>query len=131
MANDAPRPILISIVAILQFLAGLLFVFAGIVMLGGMITVADTPELAQLGALGGAGMLILGLVYLVIAGGFWNGWKIMWYIGVIVHTLSIIIYVYYVATGAGIMTYAVSIIISLLILLYLFTRGVREFFGVA
>ena len=131
MANDAPRPILISIVAILQFLAGLLFVFAGIVMLGGMITIADAPELAQLGALGGAGMLILGLVYLVIAGGFWNGWKIMWYIGVIVHTLSIIIYVYYVATGAGIMTYAVSIIISLLILLYLFTRGVREFFGVA
>lgn len=131
MANDAPRPILITIIAIIQFLIGLAAVFAGIVLLAGILTVSDIPEMAQMGAIGGAGMLIVGLIYLVIAGGFWNGWKIMWYIGVIVHTISILLSIYTVATGAGIMSYAISIIISLVILLYLFTRGVREFFGVA
>ena len=130
MASNAPRPILITILAILEFLGGLLFLIAGIVIVAGVITTADVPELAELGSIGGIGFIIVGLIALIIAGGFWNGWSIMWYLGVIFNAISAAFIVYTMFTGGGIVAGIIPLIIELIILFYLFRPGVKEFFGI-
>jgi len=130
MASNAPRPILITILAILEFLGGLLFLIAGIVIVAGVITTADVPELAELGSIGGIGFIIVGLIALIIAGGFWNGWSIMWYLGVIFNAISAAFIVYTMFTGGGIVAGIIPLIIELVILFYLFRPGVKEFFGI-
>ena len=130
MASNAPRPILITILAILEFLGGLLFLLAGIVIVAGVVTTADVPELAELGSIGGIGMIIVGLIALIIAGGFWNGWSIMWYLGVIFNAISAIFIVYTMVTGGGIVAGIIPLIIELVILFYLFRPGVKSFFGI-
>jgi len=131
MANGASRPILITIIAILEFLAGILALIAGIVIVAGVITTADVPELANFGSLGGGAMIVLGLIAIVIAGGFWNGWKIMWYLGFIFSAISIIFSIYTIVTTGTFAAEIIPIIINLIIIFYLTRQGVKEFFGVA
>ncbi len=135
MANEKSRPILITIIAILEFLSGLVLLLAGIAIVAGMITMADVPDAAVLGAYGGGVFIVIGIIAIIIAGGFWNGWKIMWYLGIIFSILSLIFTIYAIATspsiGAAIGANIISIIINLIILFYLTRQGVKEFFGVA
>jgi hypothetical protein len=135
MANGKSRPILISILAILEFLGGLIVLLAGIAIVAGIVTTADVPELASLGAVGGGALIVAGIIAIIIAGGFWNGWKIMWYLGIIFSILSLIFMIYSAVTSGDIVGVLVAnvieIIINLLILFYLTRQGVKEFFGVA
>ncbi|MBR4684995.1 hypothetical protein PED39_04985 [Methanomassiliicoccales archaeon LGM-RCC1] len=129
MSSDKNRPVVISIVAILNFLIGLFFLAGGIVMALGIIDIsAHVPEMAEYAALGGGIVILIGIIYLVIAGGMWNGWKIMWYIGVIVNGLSLImgIATIFVGSFVGI----IPLVIDAIILYYLFRPGVKEFFGI-
>ena len=128
MSSDKNRPILISIVAILNFLAGLFFLLGGAVVGLNIIDISgNVPEIAGFTAVGGAILAIIGIIYLIIAGGMWNGWKVMWYIGVIVNGLSLIMGIasLFVGSFVGI----IPIVIDALILYYLFRPGVKEFFG--
>jgi hypothetical protein len=129
MASDKNRPILITIIAILYFLAGIFVVIGGILMITGTIAVEDVEEdLKGLASAGGAVLVVMGLISIVLAGGFWNGWKIMWYLGVIFTAISLIMGVASLFTGVfvGIIT----LIIDALIMYYLFRPGVKAFFGV-
>ena len=129
MASDKSRPILITIIAILYFLAGIFVVIGGILMITGTIAVEDVEEdLKGLASAGGAVLVVMGLISIVLAGGFWNGWKIMWYLGVIFTAISLIMGVASLFTGVfvGIIT----LIIDTLIMYYLFRPGVKAFFGV-
>lgn len=129
MANDKQRPILISVIAILYFIAGIFAVIAGIALMLGVITQADMGqgfEDMSMTVLGAA-LLIYGLFNLVMAGGFWNGWTIMWILGVIFTALGLIIGIASIFFGGFIGI--IPIIIYLLILWYLFRPGVKEFFG--
>ena len=131
MANDKPRPILISIIAILEFIAGILAILAGIVIILGFASFGDV-DLSTLGAYSGGIVIVAGIIALIIAGGFWNGWKIMWYLGMIFSILYIILSVAGMAMtgfqgiGLGAIVY---IIINLIIIWYLLRPGVKEFFG--
>ena len=127
---DASRPILITIVAILEFLAGLLLVLGGILLFAGVISSGDLdPELADLGNAGAIVMIIFGIVNLIIAGGFWNGWAIMWYIGLIVNAIGAAFAIYTIVTTGEIGS-VIPLIIYAVIIFYLFRPKVKEFFGI-
>ena len=124
MADDKSRPLLITIIAILYFIAGVLGVLAGILLLVGGAAVG---ELA-LGGMTGGILVVMGLINLVIAGGYWNGWKAIWYLAVIFGFISIIICVVGLFTTGGVSI--VGLIIQALLLYYMFRPNVKEFFGI-
>lgn len=128
MATRSSRPILIGLLAILYFLTGLLCIIGGILLLiGGVIDVSD-ESVKNLVDYGGIPLIVTGVLSLIIAGGLWNGWKIMWYLGVIFEIIGIIGCVGMIVTGM--IPAIVFLIIALLILYYLFRPGVKSFFGV-
>ncbi|MBO7352182.1 MAG: hypothetical protein J6U12_04635 [Candidatus Methanomethylophilaceae archaeon] len=129
MARDAPRPILITIIAILEFLIGLLILVGGVLLIAGVISAGDVdPEFADLGNAASIAMIVIGLLNIIIAGGFWNGWSIMWYIGLIVNGIGLIVAIYgLITTGIG---SAIPLVIYAVILFYLFRPGVKDFFGI-
>jgi lysylphosphatidylglycerol synthetase-like protein (DUF2156 family) len=129
MESDKKRPILITIIAVLTFLGGLLALIAGIVLAAGIVSTSDLdPDIANLGTALWAALIVLGLIYIILAGGFWNGWKVMWYLGVIFSGIGLIFGIasFFFGTFVGI----IPIIIDILILYYLFRPGVKEFFGI-
>ena len=124
MADEKSRPLLITIIAILYFIAGVLGVLAGILLLVGGATVG---ELA-LGGMTGGILVVMGLINLVIAGGFWNGWKAIWYLAVIFGFISIILFVVGLFATGGVSI--LGLIIQALLLYYMFRPNVKEFFGI-
>ena len=130
MANDKPRPILITIIAILEFIAGIIALGIGILTVISGSIVGD--EIAVLGAYAGTILIVAGIIAIIIAGGFWNGWKIMWYLGLIFSVLYIIMSIAgmvmsgFQGIGLGAIVY---IIINVIIIWYLFRPHVKEFFG--
>ncbi len=130
MASDKSRPIVITIVAILEFLAGIITLLAGLAVVFGMSIGVDIPsEFEALGSFMGIALIASGILAIVIAGGFWNGWKIMWYIGVVVNAIELLFSVVSIFSGAG-FSAVLPILINLIILFYLFRPGVKEFFGI-
>ncbi len=115
---------LITIIAILYFVAGLLAVLGGILL---MVGGAAVGELA-LGGMTGGVLLVVGLINLVIAGGFWNGWKAIWYLAVIFGFIEIILCVVGLFTTGGVSL--IGLIIQALLLYYMFRPNVKEFFGI-
>ena len=131
MAEEKDRPLFVTIVAILYFIGALILIIGGILIALGTIAasaISAEPIMGLTGAAMGAVCVVMGIIYLIIAGGLWNGWKIMWYLGVILSALSALLgIVTILASGfAGI----VGILINLLILYYLFRPNVKEFFGI-
>lgn len=109
MAN---RPILITIVAILYALSGLISVLDGVV--GGI----------------NYDQVIIGIITLVIAGGLFGGWKIIWYIALIFASLNILLDLYILITTGTLSAGIVTLIINLVIVFYLTRSGVKEFFNI-
>ncbi len=124
MADGSSRPLLITIIAILYFVAGLLAVLGGILL---MVSGAAVGQLA-LGGMTGGVLLVVGLINLVIAGGFWNGWKAIWYLAVIFGFIEIILCVVGLLTTGGVSL--IGLIIQALLLYYMFRPNVKEFFGI-
>ena len=145
--TDADRPILIGIVAILNIVLGLVAIILGVVVLanmGGIITDfvdqiweqihEQFPDLTKddiinaLKLAGGFPMVLAGLINALIGVGMWLGWRIMWYIGLVVNILELL---FGIATLIfGNFTAIVSIIINGLIVYYLFRPGVKAFFNI-
>ena len=126
MAEGNDRPLLISIIAILYFISGILCLLSGILLALGMTSVSGDFTVST--TVLGAGGVIIGIIMLVIAGGFWNGWRIMWYLGVIFTGIGIIAGI--MAILAMQISAVISLVIYILILYYLFRPKVKEFFGI-
>ena len=73
--------------------------------------------------------MIAGLINIVIAGGFWNGWKAIWYLAVIFGIIEILFDIVAIATGGFVAV--IGLIIQALLLYYMFRPKVKEFFGIA
>lgn len=114
----ASRPLLITIIGALYALVGVLAILAGIVL---AIGDAASDALAA-GAVGGGIVAIVGLIYIVIALGFFKGWKLWWYLGVLFSIIGIILGL--LSFPAGLLV----VIIQLIILWYLFRDNVKAFF---
>ena len=121
-AMPPKRPIGVTIIAILSFLAGLVEILGGVALLG----------LAALGATAGAGflaafagiiggvLLILGLITLGVAIGLWRMRSWAWWIALIVNIISL-------AVSIGTASY-VGVILPLIIVIYLIV--IRDKFGI-
>ena len=124
MADEKSRPTLITIIAIHYFLVGVLSIISGLVMIVGGAAVGQLV----LGSMTGAVLIVVGLVNLVIAGGFWNGWKAIWYLAVLFGVLELIICIVGVFSVGPLSL--VGLLIEALLLYYMFRPNVKEFFGI-
>jgi len=121
----ADRPFLITLIGILTLLVGLVLLFVGVVLV-----VAPDSDFADVGISIGAldalgfGTLIIGIFALIVAVAFLNGWTIAWYLGILLHGIDLILSI--LMFPAGIIT----LLISALIIYYLFRPHVKAFFGV-
>jgi hypothetical protein len=133
-----PRPLGISILAILELLFGVLALIFGAILAaasGAIVSAASSVGLGSIssGVLGtfiavlGGGVAVAGLIGILIGWGLWTGrgWArivaiILTAIGVIGGLVTLILSIY---TGI------VSLIIDLLILWYLFRPNVKAYFS--
>ena len=103
--GNNPRPLLITLIAILNIILGLGAILVGGLTFTGMTVLGGL----QVGAMTGGVSVIIGLIYILIGIGFLSGWSIMWYLGVIFEVLGIILNVLTLFVGN------LSAIISILI----------------
>ena len=120
--GNNPRPLLITLIAILNIILGLGAILVGGLMFTGMTVLGGL----QVGAMTGGVSVIIGLIYILIGIGFLSGWSIMWYLGVIFEVLGIILNV--LTLFVGNLSAIISILISLIIVLYLFKPNVKRYF---
>lgn len=148
MDEDIRRPLLITIMGVLYVLVAFLLILGGISMFA--VSSANLSDLISGEALNqmleilsklnmswnnfantvGIMFAVFGAIYLIAAIGFFRGWKLMWYLGVIVNILALIVNVYSL-TQVFTSTAVVSLIITALLLLYLTSGGVRRYFRVS
>jgi uncharacterized membrane protein HdeD (DUF308 family) len=112
MENQRHRPLGITIIAILAIIAGISSIAVGVPLLVVLI---------------GIGFIILGIVYLAVAYGLWKGKKWAWTVTLIVSVISIIIGIASLATGN--VGAIIQIIISAVIIYYLYRPNVKAYFG--
>ena len=122
--NDNPRPLLVTLIAVVYLLVALVFLAAAALSLGGIELEMDMSE--ELLSLFGGSSLILGLFLLVISIGFFRGWSIFWYLGVIVTVISLLLSAATILSGS--MGSIIPTLVLLIVLLYLFKRNVKDFF---
>ena len=111
----ADRPILITIIAVLAVILGLLSLVGGIVLLKEEAVAAWVA-------------IIIGLFMIIVGYALWNGWTIAWYLGLILFAINIIMGVYraILKDYSGVL----SIIIAIIVIWYLFQPKVKTFFKV-
>lgn len=127
VSDKMNRPILISIIAILYGLEAIVLMAFGIlIIIGGAVSDVGIEDL---GMVGGIIMIIIGLITLAIAIGFWQGWTIIWYLAVIFGIISIIFNIISLLGLFEIITLIV-LIIQALILFYMFTNDVKDHFDI-
>lgn len=122
--NDNPRPLLVTLIAVVYLLVALVFLAAAALSLGGIELEMDMSE--ELLSLFGGSSLILGLFMLVVSIGFFRGWSIFWYLGVIVTFISLLLSAATVLSGS--MGSIIPTLVLLIVLLYIFKRNVKDFF---
>ncbi len=133
------RPVGVTILAILAFIGGILGILGGIGSIGAVALLSSTTYAAAgasiphasatyLYIIGGL-LLVLGVLDIVLGVGLWGLKPWAWTLGVGLQILSLIIDGVQVAQGASIASEIVGIVISVAVLVYLFTPGVRAAFG--
>jgi uncharacterized membrane protein (DUF2068 family) len=126
------RPTGVTILAVLAAIGGVLGLLAGVALLGmgGAATAAGaTGLLASYGAIFGILAIAQGALALAFAYGAWTLQPWGWMLGVVAFGLSLALSVLNVVGGGNIGSQAVSILIGIAILYYLFTPAVKQAFG--
>jgi hypothetical protein len=125
MAEDADRPLLIAIIAVLNLLSGILLIVGGVIIALGVVAVSDGDiDVGLAGSALGAFVALIGVLSLVIGYGFWQGWKFIWYLALIIWIIEII---------GGILMFPIGLlwtIIYVILVCYLFKPNVKAFFGI-
>lgn len=144
------RPIGVTILAILEVLWGLLLLFVafGLFVIAFLTTDLELVEMIEeqvpgliiesapliFAILGGA-FLVFALISFLVAWGFLKGKGWAWTLAIIVAVLSIILNVITALTQgfnvASLVSLAISIVIPVIIVVYLYQPGVRAWFGKA
>jgi len=122
------RPLGVTIIGILWILGGLLVLFGGIGIAAlGSLVAGPIGGIIGLGL--GVVLLVIAIIEIVLGIGCFRQWGWVWTVGVIVTVISLlggIIDLF--RTGAGAL---VGIVISIVILWYLFREDVKNYFGKA
>ena len=112
----ADRPLLVTIVAALCIILGLIGLAGGALLLGVNATVGWVT-------------IIIGLITFIVGCALWDGWTIAWYLGLILSVVNIIFAVYNIVANdnwSGIL----EIIVAVIVIWYLLRPNVKEFFKV-
>jgi len=125
MAEGADRPLLISIIAVLNLLAGLFLLIVGIIVALGVVSMSEGDiDVGLAGTALGGLFAVLGIISLIIGYGFWQGWKFIWYLSLILWIIEII---------GGILMFPIGLvwtIVYIILVWYLFRPNVKAFFGI-
>ena len=121
MAENA-RPLGVTIIGILWFLTGILWIVAGAAG-GAMLAVIG---FGAIGAAVGVVLVIIGLVFLFLGIGCFKGWPWVWAVGVVLTIISLIINLLSIIASPA--SAIIGIIISIIILWYLFKPQVKAWF---
>jgi uncharacterized membrane protein (DUF2068 family) len=121
------RPILIAILSILYGVVGVLTILLGIVAMAGGESI--TTEFGT-GLISGLILVVVGIICLLLAYGFWTGWGPVWYLAIIFGAISVISNIYSIITNGFGVSALLAIIIEGLIIVYMFTNDVRDHFGI-
>ena len=131
----AERPLLITIIAVLSILAGL------IILLGGVTLAVITQELlndlnidlvlSEVHTLGYIA-IAMGLAMVIVGTLFLTGKTIAWYLGLIVFAFEIVWAIYQIVVVGGSTAYSsvVTIVIFGVLIYYLMTPKVKAFYSV-
>lgn len=125
MAGNADRPLLIAIIGILNILGGIFILVGGVLIAIGTLSLSDMSIDADIAATAIGGFVaLIGIIYLLIGYGFWQGWKFIWYLALICWIISAV---------CGILAFPVGLvwtIITIILIWYLFRPNVKAFFGI-
>jgi hypothetical protein len=122
------RPILLSILAVLMVLGGIMISILGVFLMAVGLTPAMIDFLAEMdltveiGLLAGAFVLLLGIIYIFIGMALFSGKKWGWWLATIMTVIVLISNLYVFSIP--------SLILNLIVLLYLLTKNTRGWFGV-
>lgn len=119
------RPLGVTIIGVLLFLFGLFMILGG-------ITVGALGDLEGLDLAIEMVALVMGVIYLIAAFGFFKGWGFVWILTMIVVIIGIIWNILSWVLGGLEMdevgSLLVGLIIPMIILLYMNSSGVKAFF---
>ena len=138
--SEYGRPVLISIIALLNILLGVIVLVLGVL---GVLNFSEFVEIldealvqskvsgitgAELCTILGVGGVVLGTIYLVVGAGFWFGWALFWYLSLIFWVLSFLgcIIIITVSPIAGI----IGAVIYGVLIYYLFRPAVKAHFKI-
>lgn len=128
--SGTSRPLGITIISILSGLGGLSYLFFGVAALGfgGLATAGGASASVAAPTMAvGVVYLVLGLVTLFCAYGLWALKSWAWMVAVVVQLIGLATVVLAAVTGSGLNI--VSAAISILIVGYLMSGGVKSAFG--
>jgi hypothetical protein len=146
--SNTKRPIGVTIIAILTIIGGIALLIGGLgfIAFGGFLSTVSSEggstEVADIAALGmvpmilGIGMIIIGIIYLIVSYGLLKGKGWAWTITIIVMIIGIVIQIISaISTGlltsslaSALATHIIGIIISGIIIFYLYRPHVRAYF---
>ncbi len=125
MSDEKERPLLITIISVLYFVAGvLMFLFTAWVFYDGI----TTETLNDTGTVVGAIAAAIGLISFAIGAGFWKGWRIIWKIAVAVGILGLLFCLLMVVSNN--LLGFVGLAIQALLLYYIYRPNVKKFFDI-
>ena len=128
----ATRPLGITILAVLSAIGGVLGLLGGIALIGlGGVAAAQTGATAYfgLGAVWGILILASAIASLVFAYGAWTLKPWAWPLGVALQIIGLALAALTVISGGDISSQIISVVISVIILYYLFQPNIKALFG--
>ena len=126
------RPMGITILAILSAIGGVLGILGGVALfsIGGLAGASTgSAALFGLGAIFGLILLVTGVANLVFAYGAWKMLPWAWTLGVALQVISLAVAALSIISGGDISSQIIGIVISAIILYYLFQPGIKAAFG--
>ncbi|MDO5862217.1 MAG: hypothetical protein Q4Q58_05450 [Thermoplasmata archaeon] len=124
------RPLLITILGALYVIIGILAIISGYTLYAtDAATLIDQgldPDMADIAGTLGIAMMIAGIVYVIAAAGFFKGWSVMWYLGIVVMAIGAVANLYFVVIGEYFNI--IIVLIDLVLLYYIFRPNVKEYF---
>lgn len=124
MTATGPRPFGVTLVGILIFVVGILGVLTGIL---GLVYRDSYPGTIALSAI--IATLVIGLIYLLVGKGIFNGSRGARFLVALVTVLNLIVGVLAAITPGRLLSGLIQVLVSLVILALLYSAGAKRYFG--
>jgi len=125
----ASRPFLITLIAILAILIGLVTLAGGALLaFADIVPEGSTLALSAVHTLGYV-TLAIGLLTLIVGIALWKGWTIAWYLGLILFGINAVMGIINIVINKS-YSPVLSVVIAVIVIYYLFRPHVKEFFKV-